>query len=68
MTSIAFTANEAVAAFKHARPDLVLLDVDLPDGNGFEICLKLRSIDASADVPIVMVTGLDDTRSNCTGV
>jgi predicted signal transduction protein with EAL and GGDEF domain/FixJ family two-component response regulator len=60
---IAGTAALALAAFEAATPDIVLLDVDLPGGNGFEICAAMRAMAAGADVPIVMVTGHDDTES-----
>lgn len=62
-TVIAGNAEEALAAFRRDQPDLVLLDVNLPDANGFQICSSLRSIAERNDVPIVMVTGQDDTRS-----
>ena len=60
---IAASAAEALNSFEAQRPDLVLLDVDLPGANGFEICATLRSMNYGADVPIVMVTGHDDTDS-----
>jgi predicted signal transduction protein with EAL and GGDEF domain/DNA-binding response OmpR family regulator len=60
---IAGNATEALVAFERDRPDLVLLDVDLPGGNGFEICAALRAMATGGDVPIVMVTGHDDTES-----
>jgi len=60
---IASNAAEAFEAFERERPDLVLLDVDLPGGNGFEVCAALRELSVDADVPIVMVTGHDDTKS-----
>jgi diguanylate cyclase (GGDEF)-like protein/PAS domain S-box-containing protein len=60
---ITANAHEALAAFQSIEPDLVLLDVDLPGGNGFDICAKLRSMNEGTDVPIVMVTGHDDMDS-----
>jgi diguanylate cyclase (GGDEF)-like protein len=60
---LAGTAAEAFVAFAAERPELILLDVDLPDSNGFDLCAKLRALCAPADVPIVMVTGHDDTGS-----
>jgi diguanylate cyclase (GGDEF)-like protein len=60
---IASNATEALAAFENDRPDLVMLDVDLPGGNGFELCAALRAMSCGMDVPIVMVTGHDDTKS-----
>lgn len=60
---VAGSAADAVALFKQDRPDLVLLDVELPGANGFELCISLRALAPSAEVPIVMVTGHDDTDS-----
>src|SRR5580704_3910645 len=59
----ASNARDAVAAFESHIPDLVLLDVELPGSNGFELCTTLRLMSHGYDVPIVMVTGHDDTAS-----
>ena len=53
----------ALSAFEPARPDLVLLDVDMPDMDGFSVCRKLREWPSAQYVPIVMVTGRDDVDS-----
>ena len=45
------------------KPDLVLLDVELPGSNGFDLCATLRLLSPGVDVPIVMVTGHNDTAS-----
>jgi diguanylate cyclase (GGDEF)-like protein len=60
---VASNSQEAIAAFERETPDLVLLDVELPGSNGFELCATLRLLSKGADVPIVMVTGHDDTVS-----
>ena len=60
---IACNSREAVASFEDDKPDLVLLDVELPGTNGFELCATLRLMSPGVDVPIVMVTGHDDTAS-----
>ncbi len=49
----AATGAEALAAARHARPDVVLLDVALPDLSGVEVCRRLRRETA---VPIIMLT------------
>lgn len=54
---------EGLVAFERLRPDLVLLDVMMPDGDGFGVCRRIRDYDYGRDVPVVMVTGLDDTDS-----
>jgi signal transduction histidine kinase len=59
-------ANEgktAIAAFSQAKPDLVLLDVMMPDIDGFETCRVLRSLPGGGTTPIVMATGLNDLAS-----
>ena len=55
--------NEAVALFNQHQPDLILLDVEMPEKNGFEACKEIRQHAAGADVPIIMITGLEDTIS-----
>lgn len=52
----------ALEQFQARRPDIVLLDVDMPGRNGFEVCADMR-ICAGPLLPIVMVTGMDDTES-----
>lgn len=56
------TGHAAMTAFTQIRPDLILLDVELPDANGFDLCTRLRSTAAGTDIPIVMVTGHDNRR------
>jgi diguanylate cyclase (GGDEF)-like protein len=60
---IASNTRDAFASFEKDKPDLVLLDVELPGANGFDICAKLRAMSADGDIPIVMVTAHDDTES-----
>jgi diguanylate cyclase (GGDEF)-like protein/PAS domain S-box-containing protein len=62
-TRIAGDAQQAMRSFEEFKPDLTLLDVNLPGGNGFEICATLRTLASGRDVPIVMVTGHNDTDS-----
>jgi two-component system KDP operon response regulator KdpE len=47
-------AGEAIGAFVTHNPDLVVLDVGLPDQNGFDVLCRIRGL---SDVPVVMLTG-----------
>lgn len=51
---------EAVAAVQAASPDLVLLDVMMPVMSGFQACTKIKSDPKTRDIPIVMVTALNE--------
>jgi two-component system response regulator MtrA len=52
------SGDEAVAAFRDAKPDLVLLDLMLPGRDGVDVCREIRS---ESVVPIVMLTAKSDT-------
>lgn len=55
---VAGNREEVVAEFrKQPAPDLILLDVVLPDADGFDILLRLRQHPALKDVPVIMLTG-----------
>jgi len=60
---VADNAEEALRCMQQTRPDLVLLDVELPDGQGFDVCVRIRAMPDGIDIPIVMVTGKHDTAS-----
>ena len=53
----------AVALFQVRRPDVVLLDVMMPLMDGFAACHELRKLPGGENVPILLVTGLDDMDS-----
>jgi DNA-binding response OmpR family regulator len=54
-TQVAGDGEEALAAVESFRPDLVLLDVNMPRRDGFEVCQKLRA-DGWTELKIVMLT------------
>lgn len=57
------SGNAAVAACALRLPDIALLDVEMPDGNGYHACASIRELPGGMNVPIVMVTGHDDPAS-----
>jgi DNA-binding response OmpR family regulator len=55
-TSSAFNGHEALEQVERVKPDLVFLDLMLPDINGYDICRHLKSHRSTCGIPIVMVT------------
>ena len=52
----ASTANEGLKMAEEERPDLILLDVLLPDGDGYQVCQKLKSHPITKDIAIIIFT------------
>ena len=59
---------EALAKAANLVPDLILLDVMMPNMDGFEVCEKLRADPLLGDVPVIMLTALDDSESRLRGI
>jgi signal transduction histidine kinase len=55
--------REALAAFQQLHPDVVLLDIMMPEMDGFAACAALRKIPEGEHTPILIMTGLDDYGS-----
>jgi DNA-binding response OmpR family regulator len=61
---LAFTAAEARERVHESKPDLFILDVMLPDGDGFSLCEEFR---AGSDAPVLFLTGKKDPEDKVTG-
>ena len=59
---------DALARAAELNPDVVLLDVMMPGMDGFTVCERLRATPRLAEVPIVLVTALDDRESRLRGI
>jgi two-component system phosphate regulon response regulator PhoB len=67
-TETAFDGRTALAAAaRDPKPDLILLDLMLPDIKGTDVCRQLRSSAATKDIPIIMVTAKDDEIDRVVG-
>jgi two-component system phosphate regulon response regulator PhoB len=62
------TGAEALRAVRSAVPDLVVLDLMLPEIDGLEVCRRLRSDSATADVPIIMLTAKSEEIDRIVGL
>ena len=60
--------DECMEMLRSSPPDLLILDVMMPGLDGFEVCRRIRSDQAVAHVPVVMVTALSDASDRVTGL
>ncbi|MBI4677736.1 MAG: hybrid sensor histidine kinase/response regulator [Elusimicrobia bacterium] len=58
---------DAAATLRSARPDIALLDVNLPDGEGFSVCESLRKDPAAVPMPVIFLTSRGDPTSRLKG-
>jgi two-component system phosphate regulon response regulator PhoB len=66
-TSVALTGEQALQLARLRRPDVVLLDLMLPDLSGKEVCRRLRADPATRTVPIVMLTSRGEEADRIEG-
>ena len=60
--------QEALDIIKHEKPDLVLLDVMMPEMDGFEVCRRIKASPETEHIPVVMVTALTDASDRVNGL
>ena len=63
MVEEAEDGKQGLLAIKKTRPDLVLLDVMMPKFDGYDVCVELRRDPEFMNLPVLMVTALDDIES-----
>jgi DNA-binding response OmpR family regulator len=57
------TVRDALASIANARPDVILCDVKLPDGSGFEVCREMRTLHPGLPVILVSAIYRDDSAT-----
>ena len=65
--AVAYGGAEALALCERAACDIVLLDVMMPELDGFEVCRRLKSNPLTHHIPVVMVTALDQPSDRVRG-
>jgi sigma-B regulation protein RsbU (phosphoserine phosphatase) len=65
--SVALGGQQALDAVARNPPDLILLDIVMPDIDGYEICRRLRSADATRELPIMFLSSLEDVKDKARG-
>jgi PAS domain S-box-containing protein len=63
----ALTGQMALMAAKTALPDLILLDINMPGMNGYEVCSQLKADEHTRDVPVIFISALDDVLDKVKG-
>ena len=64
----AYDGPSALDTAQTQRPDLVVLDVDMPGMNGFEVCAVLKSDADTAQIPVLMLTAQSDVENRVHGL
>lgn len=57
---VATNGEDALAKLQHITPNLILLDISMPNLNGFELCGKLKENQKTQDIPVIFLTALTD--------
>lgn len=58
-----YTSIRSLEIAKRERPDLILLDVMMPDKDGYDVCKELRSDEATKNIPIILFTAKQDQKN-----
>ena len=64
---VAEDGESAIGRACYAKPDLILLDVVMPDIDGFDTCRRLKEHEDTKDIPIIFMTALSDTENKVKG-
>ena len=64
---VAQNGKEGLQRAQFAHPDLILLDVMMPEIDGLETCRLLKTIEETADIPVIFMTALSDTKDKVAG-
>lgn len=62
------SANGALKILEYRKPDLILLDVVMPEMSGFDLCRLLKQQPATQEVPVIFITSLDSTEDKIRGL
>lgn len=66
--SVATSGKQALELVERVRPDLLLLDVMMPDMDGYEVCRRLKADEATLHIPVLFITALADAQDEAKGL
>jgi len=64
----AYNGCDAIALVKEHNPDLIILDVMMPNLDGFEVCRIIKSDESFTDMPVIFLTGMDTPEGEMRGL
>jgi DNA-binding response OmpR family regulator len=64
----AYTGDGAIRKARKEAPDLILLDIMLPDMTGYEICNRIRKDPLTKSIPVIMLTGMSGAADKMAGL
>ncbi len=65
---VAYEGDEALLKVAEANPDLIILDVQMPGKDGFEVCRRLKKWEQTRNIPVVMLTALQEVADKVRGI
>ena len=65
---MAKSGQQALNILEKTSPDLILLDIQMPDMDGFETCLKIKENGNMAKIPIIFLTAKNDEKTEVKGI
>ena len=65
--AVAINGETAIKQVQYHNPELILLEVMMPDMNGYETCKRIRSSPRTSDIPIIFMTALSDVKHKVRG-
>ena len=65
---VAYDGDEALLKVAEANPDLIILDVQMPRRDGFEVCRRLKKWEQTRNIPVVMLTALQEVADKVRGI
>lgn len=66
-TMAAFNGKEALQVLEHTSPDLIVLDIMMPEMDGLECCRRLKQRETVRDIPVIFLSSLDETSDKISG-
>ena len=66
--TVATNGKQALQLANTQKPDLILLDIVMPEMDGYEVCKRLKSDDKTSHIPVIFITAKDDEADEMTGL